>query len=114
MCALDRTYFNYLRIVRCPSEPGRTTLQLQDLIIQHCSQEVLELGFLTSDLFCEILGRHLKLVPFWSLGSQLLGSFAKPTKLNIPSNLCAFVGLHIVSRILVQSRSLTKSIFTAR
>ena len=39
-----------------------STLQFQNLIIQHCSEEVLEFGFFASKLLSKILGRDSEFV----------------------------------------------------
>ena len=43
---------------------GSTTLQFQNLIVQHCRQEILELGFFASDLCCKVFGCKFEFVIF--------------------------------------------------
>jgi len=43
---------------------GSTTLQFQNLIVQHCRQEILELRFFASDLCCKVLGCKFEFVIF--------------------------------------------------
>ena len=88
------------------SEFSIATPKLQNLVIQHRSQEILKLGFLSGELFAKELGCNLKLVALSSLGNKFLCNLTKPAMLNISRDLCPFTSCHIMPSILIQSRTL--------
>lgn len=69
-------FVHYLIFTTYGSKFRSPTLQFQDLIVQHGRQEVLEFGFLASDLFGEVFGCLLEFVVLACLGCESLGHFA--------------------------------------
>ena len=88
------------------SEFGRATLQFQDLIVQHGSQEVLELGFLARELFAKVLGCEFEFVVPGSFGGEFLGNLTEPFELHVAGDFGSFGGGDVVSCILIQRRTL--------
>ena len=89
------------------SELRSSTLEFQNLIIQHRSQEVLELRLLTSELLGKVLGSNIKFVSLGGFGGQFLSLFTKVAEEDVTGDLGPFVRRHFMPGILIQCRALS-------